>query len=155
MAPVTAAPFAITTRSPTLTSRATVKCTGLPSSAVCGMSSAKLIVKGTPSVKVTATMEPDAETGVGVGFGTVVDAGGADAGVVATGVGSGVEDATGTAGFEDAALGLRIASITVSGTLALVRRITSGAERLNAVFELRIWLRMTAGATFASTIWMT
>ena len=57
--------------------------------------------------------------------------------------------------LEGAALGLRIASITASGTLALVSRITSGDERLNAVFELRIWLRMTAGATFASTIWMT
>src|SRR5690349_24060792 len=100
MAPVTAAPFAITTRSPTLTSRATVKCTGLPSSAVCGMSSAKLIVKGTPSVKVTATREPEAETGVGTGAGA--DAGGADAGVVGTVVaaGVGVEDAVGTAGFK-------------------------------------------------------
>jgi hypothetical protein len=48
--------------------------------------------------------------------------------------------------------GFRIASITVWKP-ALESRITSGDERLKAV-SVRIWLKMTAGATFASTIWM-
>src|SRR6185503_21023687 len=114
--------------------------------------------KGRPSVRVPATTAPDAggggvvaavSTGAGVGAGAAGAAGDDDDGAV---VGAGVIEATG-AGLGGAALGLRIASITISGTLALESRITSEDERLKAVFELRIWLRMTAGATFASTIW--
>ena len=46
--------------------------------------------------------------------------------------------AAGAADLTGAALGFRITSMTVAGTPALESRITSGAERANAVFELRI-----------------
>src|SRR5581483_7090543 len=107
------------------------------------------MVKGIPSVSVTATRELGAEeaaTGGGAGFGL-----GAATGVDAAGRGAGAA-ATGATGLGVGAFGFRIASITVSGTFALASRITSEAERLKAVLELRIWLRMIAGATFASTI---
>src|ERR1700733_2503886 len=53
MTPVTAAPLAITTTSPSRRSSLTVKRKGRPSSAVSGMSSASMILKGVPSLIVT------------------------------------------------------------------------------------------------------
>src|SRR5579872_4926780 len=121
IAPLTAAPLAITTRSPTRTSFATVKRTGVPSSAFCGISSAKLMIKGMPSVSVTATIELDAVAGAGAGVGVGALAAGtgvlvvADAGVTGT---EGVATATVAvlAGVAGTALGLRIASIMFSCT---------------------------------------
>src|SRR5260370_38045094 len=48
--------------------------------------------------------------------------------------------------------GSRMALITFSGTPALLKRITSEVEKLNFVLVDRMWLMMTVGATFASTI---
>src|ERR1041385_4418470 len=123
-----------------------------------------------PSLKVTATSERAAETGTAgavtgsVGGGEVTGKGGgavafeADVGVAGEVVAPPVDGDVAVAEPVDLGagvpLGFRMASITVSWTCALESRITSGADRLNAVLELRIWLRMIATETFASTIWM-
>src|ERR1700722_1837979 len=97
-----------------------------------------------PSVKVTAT-NPVGET---AGILAAVSIGGGGAGVTAgVGVEGGGAAPDGRLGAEGAvaalggaALGLRIASMTISGTWPCDRRITSEADRLKAVFEWGIWL---------------
>src|SRR5260370_38558667 len=58
----------------------------------------------------------------------------------------------GVAAIAEVPFGSRIALITISGTPALLRRITSEVEKLNFVLVDRMWLTMTEGATLASTI---
>src|SRR5512141_999091 len=124
------------------------------------MSSARVMENAIPSLSVTATAgrEAVAETagtdsgGAGAAAGPGEDE---DAETGAGGAtGAGASEAGGGAALTGTALGSRMASMMFSGTRAFDRRITSWADRLKAVFELRIWLRMMACETFASIICM-
>ena len=125
------------------------------------MSSVKLMANAMPSLSVTATTrEAVAETaGIGSGAGVAAGAGeeaeddeaGATAGAAE---GAGVTAAGAAVYFAGTAFGSRIASMMFSGTCALASRITSWEDRLNPVFELRIWPKIMAWETFASIIWI-
>src|SRR6185312_9704282 len=124
-------------------------------------SSVKLMANAMPSLSVTATTRDGVAETAGIGSGgagvtagadgdDAAEDGGTPAGAAAgTGVGAGAGTAAYFAGI---AFGSRMASMMFSRTPALESRMTSCDERLNAVFELRIWLRIMAGETFASII---
>src|SRR5678816_2392952 len=116
------------------------------------MSSARVMENAIPSLSVTATAGREA----------VAETAGTDSGGAGAAAGPGEDEdaetgaggAGGGAALTGTALGSRMASMMFSGTRAFDRRITSWADRLKAVFELRIWLRMMACETFASIICM-
>src|SRR5207244_284242 len=115
------------------------------------------MAKAMPSLSVTATTREGVAEGAGTGSGgggavTGTDAEADDVGAGAppgAATGTGVGEAGAAAYFAGIALGSRMASMMFSGTRALESRMTSCDERLNAVFELRIWLRIMACETFA------
>src|SRR6202140_1513328 len=98
IAPVTDAPLAITTPSPTLRSCAAVKRSGCPSSVLSGIASERTMLKGVPSSRDTVAapaLEAGGATGACVVCGEAACAGGdcgVDCGAACCGTGCGEPD---------------------------------------------------------------